>query len=304
MTDLSGYATNLLQRKKTQDTIDTYCGHIRRFFAFLHTNHQYTATEPLDSITVDMVAAFYTHLFDKAYKDATLNNYVCALLDYFAYLLRYQRITKDPTTCLHLLPISFNPRTDGKEAYTDKELLALYHACFDIRSHKADIHSAYRTWAFIVLNLATALRVSEIACLDGHHLQGIVDGSVRVRVKGNRMEEIAVARFAQEPIMAYLAHRGLPAEEAPLFVASSGKRWNRKRIWDAVSNVQTKAGVRTGIHVFRVTTISRLSHDYSLARDVARHSARGVTDRYMPTTISARKIAIESAFHNFLKFIL
>lgn len=123
-------------------------------------------------------------------------------------------------------------------------------------------------------------------------------GSVRVMIKGGRQEEIAVASFAIPALDEYLCLRKPFIPDESLFITTAGKPWNRKRVWESLKPIQEEACVPTGLHYFRVTTISRLGHDYALARDVARHSTRNVTERYTPTTLVERREAIEQAYQH------
>lgn len=292
MNHITDYADYSIMKGVARNTVDTYTGHIKRLYRFLHDEGiEITSADGKCLITAEMLVDFYTAMYHRKLKAETRNNYVAAQKDFFAHIRKLDLIEKDPSEILGYVKSDYNVRLDGHPPYTDDELARLL-ACF-----QQDSMTGSRDRAFITLALATAMRVSELCSLTMADVQKIMDGAVCVKIKGGRREDIAVASFAIGPILAYTALRPGDCGSNALFLTQQGTPFTRRQAYLQIAAAQEAVGIRTGIHSFRHTTLTRVSKfGEALARDVACHLGSTVTDRYIHTTVEERRRAIESAY--------
>lgn len=297
MKNITGYAEYAAMSGLSQDTIDTYIGHVKRLYAFLH-NHGLETDDPDGKclITAEMLNSFTVSLYKRHLKADSRNNYASAFRGYFQYLQDLERLDKNPTAILRYQKTHFNPRTDGKPAYRTEELLRLL-AVFEEGGTPLDI----RNRAYVMLALATALRVSEVCDLTLADLDGIRQGHIWVRGKGGDEEEVAVASFAVQPVLDYLAVRPR-VQSSALFLTQKKTPLTRKQAHGHIAVAQREAGLVTGTHIFRHTTLTRVEpYGRAMVRDIGRHACQEVTDRYTHTSLEERKQAIEEVYADFLK---
>lgn len=276
-----------------ENTISTYGGHIDRLYRHLQAlGHEVEAADGSCLISAEMMQSFYASLFGRGLKPATRNNYVSALHNYFSYLEKLGKLDRNPTAILKFAKPEYNPRLDGNTVYDDDALIRLFS---EIRLQRPILRE--RNLAFVCLALATAMRASELCSLEMADLKEIQGGSVRVKIKGGRHEEIAVASFAVQPILNYVAMRPDCADTSALFITQKGTELDRKQAHDHLASAQRYAGATTGLHIFRHTTLTRVNRfGDAMSRDIARHRITSVTDRYTHTTVQERKMAIESVY--------
>lgn len=292
------YNNYLLNKDRSDYTLRTYTGHIRRFCAYLaDTVGQPVTRDMICAVSAEVIEGYGTKLRTDNKKGSTRNNYINALRSFYQYLQKKRMIRDDPTAILSCVPARYNPRTDGKKPYTDDELVSLLQAC-----EGACKANRLRDRAIVLLLLASAMRAFELCSLNVAHLKEMDAGRVRICGKGGDWDEITVASFALPPLHEYLATRTILDPAEPLFLSTHGNRMTPGRVWDALKATQERAGLRTGVHLLRHTTISRVDRFGSaMARDVARHAASSVTDRYTHTTLAEREKAICESYKGFLE---
>jgi integrase/recombinase XerC len=113
-----------------------------------------------------------------------------------------------------------------------------------------------RDIALLELLYSSGIRVSELTGL----VVGDLDragGMVRVLGKGGKERIVPVGTHALAILEAYLAERGNPAEEAPLFLNSREKRINRRSVARVVERWSS------GIHAFRSVSPHTLRHTFA-----------------------------------------
>lgn len=300
MRDIDKYANYSIRAGISQRTVDTYVGHIRRLYAYLDCNGHVTCSAGGKClITPEMLDGFNQWQYNKALKAETRNNYLAAFHSYFSYLAKLERIDRDPTPILTYVATGYDPMRDGVIPYEDDALILLMRAIAD----QSDF-LAVRNKAFVLLALASAMRVSEICSLSINSLSEIQEGHTAVSIKGGRTEEISIAPFAARPIQDYVALRPKATRTEALFVTQKNTPLTRKQAHDSISTAQKRAGIATGIHIFRHTTLSRVNRfGDAMSRDIACHSIRNVTGRYTHTSREQRRQAIESVYRDFLEKI-
>lgn len=299
MQNIAAFADHAAMTGASEKTLETYTGHLERLYRYLDEQGYDTETsEGKCVITSEMLESFSLWLFKKKLTAETRNNYVAAFHKYFSYLAKLGRIDADPTPILQYAKTEYRAKKNQDIPYTDEQLVALLDALKSQRSMPGK-----RSVAFVFLALASALRVSELCSLKTQDIQQIKAGTVSVKLKGGSSEDIAIAPFALQPLHEYLAVRPHGVNTDALFVTERATPLGRQQAYDHISRAQLKAGIRTGVHSFRHTTVSRVNlvGGDAMSRDVACHSIKDVTGRYTHTTPEERRRAITYVFRNFLQ---
>lgn len=110
-----------------------------------------------------------------------------------------------------------------------------------------------RGHALMAVLVFCGLRVSETVGLDLERF-GMQRGHrvVEVHGKGDKTRAVPVPAPAWVPVEAYLAGR----VEGPVFVTSTGRRWDRSGAYKAVQRIGARAGVDLYPHLMRHTAIT------------------------------------------------
>lgn len=137
-----------------------------------------------------------------------------------------------------------------------------------------------RTHALVALLVLCAPRVSEVIDLDleqfrverGHRVMDLAG-------KGGKVRTVPVPPYAWAAVEDYRTGR----DTGPLFVTSTGRRWDRRAAYRTVRRIGKAAGVRLHPHLLRHTAIT-LSLDAGAAVDRvqgwAGHASLDTTMRY------------------------
>lgn len=299
MQNIQEFEKYMLRRNENENTVATYVGHLTRLYR--HLSEAGVSAESADGqclITPEMLDSFDTALFNRSLKPESRNNYVAAFRKYFQYLANLKRIDEDPTPILAYIKTKYNPGRNQDSAYTDEQILRLLKAM----STRHGL-PALRGRAFIFLALATALRVSSLCSLTLQDLPALRDGAATVKVKGGNELEVAVALFAIDPLMEYLALRPAACQTQALFITNQGTPLDRKQAHGHLHNAQVEAGIVTGTHKLRHTTVSRVNRigGDAMSRDVAGHSVKNITGWYTHTTVAERRAAISQVYQDLIQ---
>lgn len=297
--NIQAFESYMLRRNECEGTAETYVGHLRRLYRFL--TEQGLCPESVDGhclITGEMLDRFDVSQHTRNLKPETRNNYLAAFRKYFTYLLNLNRIDTDPTPILSYIRVEYDPYQNQDYAYSDEQLLRLLRT-IGLRHGLP----ALRSRAYVYLALATAMRVSELCSLTVDDVPAIRDGAVVSTVKGGHKLEIAVAPFAIDPLMDYLAVRPSGLDTKALFVTNQGTALGRKQAHDHIGCAQDDAEIPKGTHKIRHTTVSRVNRigGDAMSRDVAGHSVKNVTGRYTHTTVEERRAAISQVYQKLIR---
>jgi site-specific recombinase XerC len=167
---------------------------------------------------------------------------------------------------------------------SDEQTLILRVTQADLRDH-----------AIFSLALGTGLRLAEIVGLNVGDVYA-PDGAPRVRVrvrkeiaKGGRAADVFLPDRLVTKLRRYWTWKRRRREDlapnAPLFANQSGRRISKRRVQDAWSTWQRRAGFDRvyGFHALRhtaVTNVYRTSRDLFLAQRFARHVSPLTTTLY------------------------
>jgi integrase/recombinase XerC len=141
-----------------------------------------------------------------------------------------------------------------------------------------------RDTAILELLYSSGLRVSELTGLDVGDLDQ-PGGMVRVLGKGSKERIVPVGSVALTALATYLAERGVPDEEAPLFLGSRGGRINRRTVARVVERWSARMLAFRAIspHTLRHTFATHLLEggaDLRSIQELLGHSSLSTTQKY------------------------
>ena len=141
---------------------------------------------------------------------------------------------------------------------------------------------AARDSAIIAMLVGTGLRASELMSLNIRNIRRAEGRCIRVWRKGGKKGTVAIAEFAMRYLERYIRMRGTLDDDDPLFVSSHGNRLDRESLWRIVSGIQKEAKVKTGVHNFRHTVLTKIAERNSsgVAAMIAGHSSDRITKQY------------------------
>jgi integrase/recombinase XerD len=164
------------------------------------------------------------------------NRRLTVLRRYFRYLLRYQKISADPTVSLRSAKQAPRFPKTLSEAQVEALLLA----------PDLDTPLGLRDRAMLETLYATGLRVSELVLLTTNNV-GLNEGVLRVVGKGNKERLVPMGEEAQNWIRVYLAqarglHAGGRATDA-LFLTQRHAAMSRQMFWMNIKRYALKADI-------------------------------------------------------------
>lgn len=143
-----------------------------------------------------------------------------------------------------------------------------------------------RDRAVMELFYSSGLRLAELLSLELHDLD-LVDRTVRVTGKGNKMRILPVGRKACEALQAWLAERAsmAPTDERAVFVGCNGRRLGARTIQKRVAAWARRQGLPVHVHphLFRHSFASHLlesSQDLRGVQELLGHADIATTQVY------------------------
>lgn len=248
---LGQYATN---------TQDAYRGDLKQWRAWLGDTSLFDA-RPGD------VNAWIGHMRGRGWAPATVARKVVAVASY------YEWAREEGLTDCRPIPRR-RPKVHGGAIQLGIDRAAAQRVLAEAR------RDSPRTYALVAVLVFCGLRVSEAVGLDldrfgwqrGHRV-------VEVAGKGGKVRTVPIPAPAQAAVDAYLAGRA----EGPVFITSTGRRWERRSAHRTVRRIGAKAGVDLYPHLLRHTAVT-LALDAGAAVDRvqgwAGHASLDTTMRY------------------------
>lgn len=239
---IATYTAHLLGRNQSGHTIRAYTTDLAQFAAFLRENDT-TVRSPMD-VTKAHVSEFMTYLGQCALSGVTRARKLAAVRSLYAFLVRLEIATKNPTTGIDTPKQESRTRTSLR---TDEYSRIL-----------AAAGSSPRDYAILQVFLQTGIRVSELCGLTVSDVDLVV-GTVTVRDgKGRKDREIELEKKAIKALKLYLTLRGASAYAA-LFLNRYGQPLGDRGVRKLVKRCAEAAGLekRVSPHIFRHTYASK-----------------------------------------------
>lgn len=263
------FPTFLQRHGRSQTTIDTYCGHIGRFYAWCEE----TFGEKPSELYRSNVLEFQSHLLqNRKLNPATVNVYMSALAQYNAYGIETGQQTEQAVQKQDYIKIQspyVNP-WDGEEREIDRLRQA-------ILAQKKK-HSK-RDYALITVMAYGGLRVSEAV---GLQLDDVFLGTHEMLVrngKGEKARTITMNDKIVQAIRAYLVVRPNTHPTPYLFVSQKGERLRRGRVNQICRDYSTTVHPHMLRHFF-CTKSQSVGYDLYETAQQAGHKDPRTTMRY------------------------
>lgn len=209
----------------------------------------------------------------------TIGRKLSAVRSFFRYLVRQGELEVNPAETMatpkrdHYLP----------KVLTVDEVFAL------IKAADGGEPLTLRDRAILELFYSSGLRVGELAALDVGHLD-LREGLVRVRGKGDKERIVPVGRPACRALGRYLAERGAPEHEQPLFLNYRGGRLSSRSIERNLKKWLLRAGIikDASPHALRHSFATHLldgGADLRAIQELLGHASLSTTQKYTQVSL-------------------
>ena len=207
-----------VERNASPHTRSAYRYDLEDFCRFLASTYNLTSAAGIKEIDRNTLRRYLAQIH-QTHNKATINRKLSALRTFFLYLLREGLIAVSPAASLSA------PRIDRylPSVLTVDEADALMNA------RPGSDELSLRDRAIVELLYSSGLRVSEAVSLNIGHLD-LPQSLVRVLGKGGKERIVPVGSKAQTAVHDYLAQRGRPLDEEPLFLNHRGGRLTARSI--------------------------------------------------------------------------
>lgn len=280
------WKTYLKAQEYAPNTVESYVDAIEELLGFF-------GKEPTE-ITADDIEQWM--LAHQSWAPSTKNMHNIAVRNFFKYLINKRLISDDPSTILP--PVKMRKRIDESvepiqedRVYSPEQLIALIE--YKNIRFKGQLK---RDRAIIALMAASGLRASEVGWLTVGQIRHRDGDSIFALRKGQNIIRVVISPFAFQYIDEYLAERGNPADDEPLFITRCGNAIDRHTIYEMLKLRQDALNLKTGAHNIRYTVINAVERTANpvVARDVASHRSITTTNHYLVSSNAERESVMAS----------
>lgn len=267
-----------IERNTSPYTRSAYRSDLEDFCRFLASTYNLTRAEAIGQIDRSTLR-HYLALIHSTHNKASINRKLSALRTFFLYLLREGIVAVSPAANLSA------PRIDRylPSVLTVDEASALMAA------RPASDELSLRDRAIVELLYSSGLRVSEAVGLNVGHLD-FAQALVRVFGKGRKERIVPVGSKALVAVQDYLAQRGTPAADEPLFLNHRGGRLTarsiernlKQRLLDA--NILRHATPHALRHTF-ATHLLDAGADLRSIQELLGHASLSTTQKYTQISV-------------------
>lgn len=301
----AAYIESLRNNNNRDDTIYTYLLTLRNVERFFLQSFSLSIFSPEDvkQITPFMVSNWMSSVRTSGVADATRAQYQHRLRGYFKWAREFELIDRDLATIIK--PFKYDRPENAEDiskVYSDDDIMRMLQIA---QSHHNPIMAA-RNAAIIAMLSGSAMRGIEVESLKVGDYRNATDTRILSSItrKGGSKSNIPFAEFVASYVDAYLALRQPESDDEPLFLSTKPDRktgklrpLDRRSVRLAVAAIQKEAGVRTGVHNFRHTVITRVAeaNPTGIASAVAGHRSTSVTqNHYIHASDETRRSVVDS----------
>lgn len=247
-------------------------------------------------IELNQLREYLAHLRKKEIGARTLARKTSALKQFYKFLLRENRMQKDPA---ELLLVQVKQKRLPKHLSVDEIFRVISIA-------KGESEQEVRDRALLELWYATGARISEMVNLCVSDLD-FDSKTLKLMGKGNRQRLVPVGEVAAHWCQKYrnLRHewiRRADLEETELFFLTvRGKKLTRQNVWKIVRTYSQKAGIKRKVwpHMIRhsfATHILRNGADLRAVQELLGHRSISTTEVYTHLDVENLKV-MQSKYH-------
>lgn len=211
----------------------------------------------------------------------SINRHIAALKSYFKYLMRTQKIDKNPTLKLRSLPIESRLPEFISQKKNAELMIAL------------DDDDNQRDALIVMLLYTTGMRRAELVSLTTDDID-IAQRKIRVTGKGSKQREIPLLSEICDRLEQYLQNNIWKGEKKHLFLTKKSEPIGVNEVYRVVRRVLSSAGVqgKQSPHTLRHTFATHLMAEGAPLRSIQEllgHNSLGTTQIYTHNTIEKLK---------------
>lgn len=267
-----------IERNTSPHTRRAYRLDLEDFSRFLAEGYGWTAAATIEHVD-RIVLRRYLALLHKTHKKSTICRKLSALRSFFLFLIREGVVQSSPAASVA------SPRLDRylPTVLTADEATAL------METRPAGDELSLRDRAIVELLYSSGLRVGEAVSLNVGNLD-FDQALVRVLGKGNKERIVPVGSKAEEALRDYLAERGTPPDDAPLFLNHRGGRLTARSIERNLKVRLIQAGIARNAtpHALRHTFATHLldaGADLRAIQELLGHVSLSTTQKYTQISV-------------------
>lgn len=282
---LDAFIANLRSNERSDDTIYQYIStlrHAERFF-ISEFNIPIFEMESISLLTKDMIGMWVAHVSEQDISLATRASYFYRMRSYLHWLFEQDIVLKHLHTSIPSLNGQVQRRRNNlantDKVYSDDDITNMLEIAESNRKPMA----AARNSAIIAMFAGTGMRSVEVLSLTVGQYKSATETHVLQNVtrKGGGIANIPFASFVAPYVDRYLALRGDVTDSDPLFVSlRANTPLSRGDARAAIAEIQKAAGVKTGLHNFRHTLVTRIAetNPTGIASAIAGHTSIRTTE--------------------------
>lgn len=270
-----------IERNLSPHTLRAYRQDLTSFYRFLKEEAgEKVSSSPASVEHVDaLVLRRYLARLHKRNRKATIGRKLSAVRSFFRYLVRQGELAVNPAETV---------ATPKREQYLPK-VLTVDEVFALIKAADGGDPLTVRDRAILELFYSSGLRVGELEGLDVGHVD-LRDGLVRVRGKGDKERIVPMGRPARQALGRYLAERGVPGREQPLFLNYRGGRLSSRSIERNLKKWLLRAGILKDAspHALRHTFATHLldgGADLRAIQELLGHASLSTTQKYTQVSL-------------------
>jgi integrase/recombinase XerC len=274
------------ERRASRNTIEAYGADLADFLGFLSRHH---GAEPdlasLGALRPGDIRAFLAYRAEGGAGAATRARQLAAIRSFIRFLAKRFGASPDALAGLRGPRL----RTPAPKALREAEAREVITGTGSVE--RTPLQSA-RDEALFTLLYGCGLRISEALALNVRDAPRATTG-LHVLGKGNKERVVPVLPAVERAVAAYLAARGGPPSEAPLFLGARGGRLDAAVAQKAIRDYRRLAGLpeHTTPHALRHSFATHLlgaGADLRAIQELLGHASLSTTQRY--TSVDAVKL--------------
>lgn len=306
---LAGFIANLKNNVRSEDTIDQYTSTLRAAERFFISRFGISIfdKDQLHKLDIEHIEEWVTYIRESNVSLSSCCNYYYRMRSYLRWLKARKLVEESFISTIPSLNAAVakqrvdDSMSDTSKVYSDADIINMLQIA---QSNKRPLIGA-RNAALIAMLAGSGMRTVEVLSLTVADYLAAAETHIlpNVKRKGNMHAQIPFAAFVAPYVDHYLSLRGDIKDTDPLFVSARGNKersslpLNRHDARASIAVIQKQAGVRTGLHNFRHTVVSRIveNNPTGVATAVAGHTnERTTTNNYIHIDSNARRAVVDS----------
>jgi len=292
MKEIDNYIDYLeFEKRYSQHTISAYKKDIVQFFTFVEDQYEVSNEAEVDE---QMIRSWLAQLMDEGLSAKSVNRKISSIKTYFKYLIRNQKLSKNPS--IQILGPKQNKRLPVfvEEAKMDH--------LFQLEIDQEDFEMV-RNQLIMELFYTTGIRRAELI---GLKMNDILESQNLIKVLGKRNKErlLPISEEVKNHIHYYLNLRNTLIENAEkiefLFITKKAKKLYPKLVYRLVNSYLSQVSTqdKKSPHVLRHTFATHMLNngaDLNAVKELLGHSSLAATQIYTHNTIEKLKEVYKQA---------